>query len=411
MLQKTKLRITAKYRVPTLKKYKKGWLIEFYYQKNGVLKRHILRCERYKKSFEKPKDAEIWITENLISPLLDELRAGWTPEQGMPNFCKNENVRISELADLFLQDAGERYEAKYINFTTYKTYKSFVQIIERALNPVSGGLENYNINDVSRKIAEKIIVRIKTQNEWSCTTANNYLYFCRMLFKFAVDNSMLAANPFAKVPLFKGEVKSKRTITPEEQRKIYAHLRDKDLPFLVFTQLVYSDLIRPVEIFRLQCKDLSVEEMKITLGEGKTKNRKSRTVYIPERLNALFSEYLKRIDFANVDKEAYLFSTDFLPKKTSEPMPSIYSSQHWRKMCKELNLPDDCKLYGLRHTGITDLLEVLPANTVRMHADHADLAQTIHYGNHNSEEKRMQVARVAPIFGGGGGAAQASLML
>lgn len=400
MLQKTKLQIVPKYRIPVVKKYKNGWRIVFYYSKNGVLTRHIFRCEKYKKSFERAKDAEAWINENLCVPLMEELQNGWTPEQGLPKFCKKETVTLSELTDLFLADAAERYAAKYINFTSYKSYESFARIIKSCLNPESGGLQDYNLRDVTRATAEKIVVRVKTQREWSTKTANNFIKLCRMLFKFGIDNSYLSVNPFEGVALLKGEEKGKRTVTAEEQRKIFSHLKETDLPFLIFTQLVYSDLIRPVEIFRLQCKDLSVEDFKITIPASKTKNKKSRVVYIPDSLHGLFSEYLNRIDFKKTDKEAYLFSYDFLPAKTASPLPSIYASQRWRKMCKDLELPEDCKLYGLRHTGITDLLEILPANTVRMHAGHSDTRQTFHYANHEDEKRQIEVASKAPIYGG-----------
>ena len=62
-------------------------------------------------------------------------------------------------------------------------------------------------------------------------------------------------------------------------------------------------------------------------------------------------------------------------------------------------LPDDCKLYGLRHTGICDLLAVLPMNTVRMLADHSDTKQSIHYANHENEQIRKEVAAKAAIYG------------
>lgn len=219
------------------------------------------------------------------------------------------------------------------------------------------------------------------------------------LFKFAVDNSLASVNPFEKVALIKGEQKSKRTLSKEEQTKIYDYLHATNVPFLVYTQLVYTDLIRPVEIFRIQCKDLDPVNRKITLHAGKTKNKKERVLLIPQSLETLFDRYLQEIDYANTNKEAYLFSEDFRPKVSKEPLPSAYASFRWRKMCRELNLPDDCKLYGLRHTGICDLLAVLPMNTVRMLADHSDTKQTIHYANHENEQIRKEVAAKAPIYG------------
>lgn len=362
------------------------------------MKRHILRCEKDKKSFERAKDAEVWINENLCVPLLQELRTGWTPEQGMPDFCDKdkESIHLIELADLFLEDAYKRDQAKLINYNSYSAYKSFCKVIR---NSIFVSIEDCNVKDVTKIKVEKFIVQIKALREWQAKTANNFIKLCRMLFKFAVDNSFTSFNPFEKVPLIKGEQKSKRTLTKEEQSKIYNYLQRENLPFLIFTQLVYTDLIRPVEIFRLQCNDLDPTTRKITLPASKTKNKKERVLLIPQSLEVLFDRYLQEIDYANTSKEAYLFSENFRPKTSNEPLPSLYASIRWRKMRQELNLPDDCKLYGLRHTGISDLLDILPANTVRMHADHSDLRQTIHYAHRENEQIRKEVAAIAPIYG------------
>lgn len=399
MAQKFANTITAKYRIPALKKYKNGWRIVFWYLNDGVLERGFLRVDKYRKNFERAKDAEVWINENLCIPLLGELQKGWTPLQGKPTFCKSQKVKLTELADMYLDDAADKYAAKMIGATTYAAYKSFCGIIKGCVNAESGGVEDVDIQSISKAKAERFIVQIKAQREWSTRSANNFLRKNRMLFKFAVDNGLLAANPFEKVPLLKGEQKGKRPLTKEEQTKIYTHLAAHDLPFLVFTQLVYCDLIRPVEALRIQARDIRLESLSIILPASKTKNKKERIVRIPRSLEPIFAAYLQRVDFASLRPTDYLFYKDFLPGSGREPLPSTYSSTKWREVCQLLNLPNDCKLYGLRHTGITDLLDVLPANTVRLHADHADLRQTTHYANHESEQYRKDIADKAPIYG------------
>lgn len=398
MLQKKTMRITAKYRIPEVKKYKNGWRIVFWYQKNGELKRHILRCEKYKKSFERAKDAEVWINENLCVPLTQELQNGWTPEQGMPNFCNksNNDIHLSELAGLFLEDAYERYKAKLINYTSYSGYKSFCKVISSS---TTFGIEDCNIQEITRVKAEKFIVQIKALREWQAKTTNNFIKLCRMLFKFAVDNSLASVNPFEKVALIKGEQKSKRTLSKEEQTKIYNYLIHEDLPFFIFTQLVYIEGIRPGEILRLQAKDLDAAELRINIPASKTKNHKARTVLIPNSLKPAFLEYLQKIDFEKVEPSAYLFHADFLPAKAPKPLTSDYSSARWKQMRGKLDISDECKLYGLRHTGITDLLNIFSVNTVRMHIGHSTTTQTLHYANHENENLQREVAAKAPIYG------------
>ena len=68
-------------------------------------------------------------------------------------------------------------------------------------------------------------------------------------------------------------------------------------------------------------------------------------------------------------------------------------------MCDALNINSDCKLYGLKHTGISDMLDVLPVNTVRLLAGHSDTKQTMQYANHEDAIKREAIINKAPIYG------------
>lgn len=401
------------YTFPEIRKGKKeGWRVIFYYQKSGKMQRHRIRVDKYRKRFATAKESEQWILDNVCAPLAQELARGWTPDKGMQKFCVAENIKLSELLDMYFEETCEKFEAKLIRDKSLARCKSYCNIIRKALDATSGGLEDYNIREISIGTADKIVRRLRAQREWNITSTNNFIKFCRSLFKFAVDNTYISQNPFDKVTRIKGEEQSRRTLTSEEQQKIYAHLRETDLPYLIFTQLVYADLIRPVEILRLQCKDYNKDSWAITLSADKTKNKKSRTVYVPDTLKPLFATYLKTIDFDNLSDDTYIFHEGFRPARAAEPLPSQYASARWAQMRKDIGLADDCKLYGLRHTGITDLLDILPANTVRIYADHADLQQTAHYGDHRHAEKRLEVARRAPIFGSGGGvAAQTFLMI
>ena len=173
----------------------------------------------------------------------------------------------------------------------------------------------------------------------------------------------------------------------------------KTCRFFIFTQLVYIEGIRPGEILRLQAKDLDAAELRINVPASKTKNHKARTVLIPNSLKPAFLEYLQKIDFEKVEPSAYLFHADFLPAKAPKPLTSDYSSTRWKQMRGKLGISDECKLYGLRHTGITDLLNIFSVNTVRMHIGHSTTTQTLHYANHENENLQREVAAKAPIYG------------
>lgn len=403
MAQKIFTAIAPKYRIPSLKKYKNGWKVEFYYTKNDNLQRQTIRVEKVRKRFASCKEAENWIYENIINPLCVQLQNGWRPEEGELRLGEKPTT-LSDLIQLYIDDAAEKHQAKRIGTTTLNCYINNCETMRKTMLAECGKLiDDIAIADLTPSQAEKYIMRVQLSREWSATSTNNYIRFCRMLFEFAVEANLIKTNPFKRVKLLRNEPKGKRLLTEQEKTTIYTHLlsSENNLPFLIFTQLVYADLIRPVEILRLQVKDIVCEDNHITviLPAEKTKNKKSRICEIPQSLQSLFKRYMQHINFSERKPSDYLFHKDFLPAEANEPLPSTYSSMYWRKMCKSLNLSDDCKLYGLRHSGIFDLLSVLPANSVRLHANHATLQQTLHYADHENEQTRHEIASKAPIYG------------
>lgn len=392
--------LCVEYRMPVLKKSKNDWRIEFYCLKKGVLKRHQIRVNRYRKRFPNVKQAELYIQTNICEPLQDMLKTGWTPDCGKLKIIK-EQLTLNELLEDFYEAKLEKYAAKTIGYQTVKQYSIHIETIRHSMTEAQGKLidGNRKISDITPQEAEMYILKLKSLRDLSITSANNMIKFLRMLYKHAQDSNFTTVNPFASVPLLKGEVKGKRTLSQQEQRKIANYLYDNNLPFYIFTQLVYADLIRPVEIFRLQKRDIDICNFVIKLPASKTKNKKPRKLLIPKTMQAVFAEYIKYIDFINLPANAYVFHRDFRPAVAEEPLSSAYSSMQWRQMRNSLGLPDDCMLYGLRHTGICDMLNVLPANTVRLHADHSDLKQTMHYADHETDELRQEVANKAPIYG------------
>lgn len=390
--------VAPMYRIPVLKKSKKGWRIEFYYAENGNLKRSQLRVDKYKKRFETYKAAELWIQSNICEPLHDRLRSGWTPADGKLALTPAQ-LTLSELLEDFNRAKGIKFGAGVIGESALRLYKYFTNVIQQSMTPEQGVIADLPIDKITTKTANEFIFKIKTLRNLSVTSTNNLINFCRMLYRHAVESGYISTNPFVNVAMLKGEQKSKRLLTEQEQHSIAERLKTTNLPFYIFTQLVYCDLIRPVEIFRLQCKDVDVCTHSIVLPASKTKNHKARTVFIPVQLRKLFDSYLEAVRFNKRHSNDYLFHADFKPAAAGEPLPSSYASIRWRELCRELNISDDCKLYGLRHTGITDLLNVLPANTVRLHADHSDLKQTMHYANHANDSIRTEIAEKCPIYG------------
>lgn len=398
--EKTKL-FCPMYRTPAIKMRKKGWRIEFYYAENGKLRRHDIRVERYRRKFVSDKEAYYWLQENICIPLIKKLRNGWTPRDSVTiEEVNSPQKTIQNILDEFEQYNGDKLDAKQITGASYYNYIHRLETIRQTMRPeYSDILPTSLIEEVTTMQAEKYILRIKALREWEAKTANNFIKFWRMIYKYAIDCGYIDRNPFEKVSLFVGEEKSKRILTQDEQTKICNYLLEDNLPFFIFTQLVYIEGIRPCEILRLQVQDLDAESLTINIPATKTKNHKARSILIAESLKPIFMDWLNTIDFATLSPITYLFHTDFLPAQASQPLKSNYASKQWKIMRNELNISEEAKLYGLRHTGITDLLNIFSVNAVRMHIGHATAAQTLHYAKHENELLQKEIAAKAPMYG------------
>lgn len=391
------------YRQPVIKRYQKGWRIEFYYAENGELHRQDIRVEKYRRKFANAESAYYWLQENVCVPLTEKLRNGWTPKDGnsiTTELIKGKKITIQALIDEFVSFKEDALRAKQLTEGSFVNYYQRIEVIRKSMKPeYSDILLTSSLEEFTPMKAKKYIMQLAALREWEVKTTNNFIKFWRMLYKFAIDNGYTDKNPFEKVSLFVGEEKSKRPLTQAEQTKIYNYLIREDLPFFIFTQLVYIEGIRPGEILRLQAKDLDVKELRINVPASKTKNHKAHTVLVPDSLKPAFAEWLQKIDFAHVEPSAYLFHTNFLPGKATKPLTSDYSSTHWKQMREKLDISAECKLYGLRHTGITDLLNIFSVNAVRMHIGHSTTTQTLHYANHENENLQREIAAKAPIYG------------
>ena len=112
-----------RYRMPVLKTSEKGWRVEFYYNKNGCFTRKQIRVEKYRKQFPNNDNARMWIQENIMYPLSEELRKGWTPEQGLPRLAAG-TITLKKLLDEFGNDKRQKFGADILRSKSIGTYKT-----------------------------------------------------------------------------------------------------------------------------------------------------------------------------------------------------------------------------------------------------------------------------------------------
>jgi integrase len=103
----------------------------------------------------------------------------------------------------------------------------------------------------------KKVVRTRLHAERvSPRTYNNNMKMGRGVFTWAVEHCYLSENPFAKIKK-KREGKKTRTIIPAEDRtRIFNYFKENNPAMCIIMQMVFTSLIRPIEITRIQVEDI-----------------------------------------------------------------------------------------------------------------------------------------------------------
>ena len=213
----------------------------------------------------------------------------------------------------------------------------------------------------------------------------------RGVFTWAVEHCYLSENPFAKIKK-KREGEKTRTIIPAEDRtRIFNYFKENNPAMCIIMQMVFTSLIRPIEITRIQVEDIDFVNHCIHLPGTKTKNGKSRD----SRMDALLEQML-------LEHTKHAKPTDYLFADKSWKCGKQTMSQHsftntWIDMRDEMKLPKEYQLYSLRDSGINSMLEEgIPALDVMQAAGHSDLSMTTRYGNHKNPNLIKKLNNAAP---------------
>lgn len=421
----------AGYLPAVLKHNTNGWYIE-YYSFNPILNKLVRERMRMTKLRSKCSSLVEFKLQanNLINLINNELMAGavqmgahLTPVyqmQQLPNFpiaqtapvaqvgaalpnvpqynqqkaieeyqTTSNNIRyytpIPEVIKLYLAD-----REKALRQTTMVSYRSFCSMFEKWLQV---RCPNCKCVLFSKSLAVEYMEYGEMQKEWGAATYNNNLKQARALFSWCVEKCYAKENPFEKIKVKRKEEK-KRTLIPEADRKKIREYFEKVNPqYLTLCELVYSSLLRPIEISRVQVKDLHLAEQYILLSGTKTKNHKERVVRLSKELVLRLANHVAR---AKMDD--YLFANgDWTcgPKA----MPKHSYDKPWVTMRKKLELPEEYQLYSLRDSGINNMLKSgLDPLTVMQAADHHDLAMTTRYADHKDDNLVARINEKAPTF-------------
>lgn len=247
-----------------------------------------------------------------------------------------------------------------------RTYEDYTQYLKRYIRPKIGKVELSKL----KPLDIQAIYSGMLEQGLSPRTVRFAHSVLSSALKQAVKWQILPMNPATMVNLPKNQSKEMLTLTPDESRK-FLKVAKKDKWFVVF-MLAIATGMRPEEYLGLHWKDIDFEKGTLTIqrvlvwrrkGGGWTledpKTTKSRrTIPLPSSVVTELKKHQKKQNKAKKELgNAYQgFDFVFATAKGTPLLNSNLMRRHFKPLLKAAELPEEIRLYDLRHTCATLLL-------------------------------------------------------
>lgn len=313
---------------------KKGfrWYVYFSYldSSTGKMKRQAPITLNVNREFPKFNDRRkrILIIRDEVQNLLEN---GYSP---YPNNTDLKTYSTNAALNFALSIKKEA-----VNDTTYSDYKSRCNKFKEYLS--NRDLLHSSILEINKNHVNGFLNEILKNS--SPRNRNNYLSVLRTVFDTLLENDLITVNHFSTVKNLKSTPIRNRSYSAENLKKLISYLERKDPYLLSFIQLFGYNFLRPVEICRLRCKDIDLNEKILYV---RAKNKADKIKKIPD----ILIEYFQSIDLSK--PEYFLFTAENKPgySSTSEKDRRGYFGKRFAKIKNKLGLGPEYTLYSFRHT-------------------------------------------------------------
>jgi len=350
----------------------KEWIIVYYAKDpvTSILERIRLRVPSISSKTERLKHAK-----KIVLGINLKLSEGWSPflEETGKNY-----KTFQSCVDDFLNSIKKQLKDNILRPDTLRTYNSNLNLVqqyiqEKELKIVFG-------QQINKKFCINYLDWIYIERESSPRTRNNHLGFIKLFCGYLIDKGVLNENPTAGIKTMKPLPKERQIFPKILKQQIHDQLLTYEYEFYTVCMSTYFCFIRNTELGKMKVWMINFKDNTIFLPKNVSKNKKAEIVTIP----AQFLDTLKN-HIGNANPNDYVFSNDkFKPGIIKMAVRKIDTA--WDKLRIDLNLPSVYQFYGMKDTGITDLLmSGIPAIKVRDQARHYDIKITEMYTPRNKE--------------------------
>ena len=374
------------YTPPILKKTaSRGEHIEYYVYNPVTMKmeRQRIRLEKLSHQFKNRSQYKQMVMQ-LMMNLTGKLAGGWTP------YGENQNVAeytpINKAIEAYIADKSrDLRKASMVSYISVA--KIFVEwLITQNIHEMASHLLN-------QRTCQRFMDELRDRPKFNNNTYNTYLKKYRACFAWMVDRGYCKENPFEKIKTLKKQEKIRQLIPVDAREIVINHVRTSKHPnYEIVMHLIFTSLIRPSEIERLQVRDVDLKNKCIHIPANKAKTHKDRDAALSDTCIAMLIPLLSK---PGILPTWYLINSNY----ECGPDPCYHGmfKKHWMKIRKECGLPDEMQLYSLKDSGITEMLEAgVSINQVKEAAGHADISTTNKYIGKDTE-KMIEAVRGANV--------------
>ena len=311
------------------------------------------------------------------------LQRGWTPKAAVAP-SRLEVVRDEPEQKGWTITAAideiVRIKSEYLSPFGLRGFRSKAHIFKDYLQ--QKGLADLAANQIKRSHITEFLREVKQTKgknggEASPRTRNNYMNELHGLFEKMIEEDMIVKNPCKGIAALRESV-TRHISYSQEQMKLMGEWMEEHDPYLkMFSSFIGYAFLRPVEIMRLQVKDIRGHEIYLKASDAKTDT--SEVIPIIDRLKPIVDQLVSEAS----GPEDYLFTTRQKPGR-KQVYSTWYFSKRFQK-CKDYmnathgsNFTEDNTLYALRHTFIRDIYLHFKQTMSKEQAEFATMKITRH---------------------------------
>ena len=374
------------YTPPILKKTaSRGEHIEYYVYNPVTMKmeRQRIRLEKLSHQFKNRSQYKQMVMQ-LMMNLTGKLAGGWTP------YGENQNVAeytpINKAIEAYIAD-----KSRDLRKASMVSYISVAKIFVEWLT--TQNIHEMASHLLNQRTCQRFMDELRDRPKFNNNTYNTYLKKYRACFAWMVDRGYCKENPFEKIKTLKKQEKIRQLIPVDARETVINHVRISKHPnYEIVMHLIFTSLIRPSEIERLQVRDVDLKNKCIHIPANKAKTHKDRDAALSDTCIAMLIPLLSK---PGILPTWYLINSNY--ECGPEPCYHGMFKKHWMKIRKDCGLPDEMQLYSLKDSGITEMLEAgVSINQVKEAAGHADISTTNKYIGKDTE-KMIEAVRGANV--------------